>query len=71
MSGGEKERAGVAEEESGEIGRARQRRPVCHGADLSGEPLKDLKGRRGSILHDTKITLHVQWKMGYREKSWR
>lgn len=49
VSGGEKERAGVAEEESGEIGRARQRRPVCHGADLSGEPLKDLKGRRKRV----------------------
>lgn len=69
-----KEETGGVEEESGEVGRAGQRRCVCHVADLlGGEPKKGLKGEgeQGSILHNTKITLHVVCRMGYRERSRR
>lgn len=42
-------------EESGEVERAGQRRPVCHVADrLGGESLKDLKdGRQGQFKGET------------------
>lgn len=52
----------------------KQSRPICRVAHLLGrESLKNLKGewKRGSILHNTKTTLHVAWRMGYWERSWR
>lgn len=60
VSGGQRERAGMLEEETGGVNRAGQRRLVCHVADhLGGKPLKNLKkgGDRVSFAQCTDNTL--------------